>query len=340
MKNESEGRVNQKKYGGVWVFAEQKEGHLHKVALELLSKAREIADKLETELSAVLLGYQVESCTKQLFTCGADRVYLVDDPLLDIYQNDAYLPVIHRLVEAYNPEILLLGATMIGLDLAPSLAARLETGLAAHCIDLDVDGDRHLAQVVPAVGVASAVTILCPEHYPQMATVRPGTFPVEEFPNREGQVIRVSAELHPNQVRTTVVEQGTLYTAEDRQLETSKIAVVGGAGIGSEEGWHLLEQLADTLGGMIGATRPAVDDGWASLSQMIGHSGKTVKPKLYIGIGISGDMLHMVGVKDAQVAVAINNDPRAPIFKEVDFGIVGDYRKVLPLLIRELGGEL
>lgn len=340
MTNTPESEANNKKHRGVWVFAEHKYGHLQKVGLELLSKGRELASILNTDLSAVLVGHQVEGFTAQLSACGANRIYLVDDPLLEAYQNDSYLPILQGLVETYHPEILLMGATMVGLDLAPSLAARLNTGLAAHCIDLDVDEEGHLAQIVPAVGAAAAVTILCPEHYPQMATIRPGTFPVKEVSVRDCQVIKVPAELSPDQVRTTVLDQGPLYTSDERQLETAKITVAGGAGIGGKEGWQLLEQLADAMGAMVGATRPAVDEGWANLSQMIGHSGKTVKPKLYIGFGISGDMLHMVGIKDAQVAVAINKDPRAPIFQEVDFGIVGDYRKIIPLLIQELGGGM
>jgi electron transfer flavoprotein alpha subunit len=331
-----EGRVSQKQYRGVWVFAEQNDGQLVDVTLELLGKGRELADKLMTDLAGVLLGYQVEHCTERLFACGADRVYMVDNPLLETYQADAYVPVLQRLVEEHQPEILLLGATGVGLDLAPCLAARLETGLSAHCIDLDVDEAGRLVQVVPAFGQACAATILCPERYPQMATVRPGTFPISLCPGRKGEIIKVSAGLSADQVRTVVVERGTTASSEGAQLEKAEIVVAGGAGIGSVEGWRLLEQLADALGGTVGASRPAVDEGWASLDRMIGHSGKRVRPKLYIGVGISGDMLHMIGMKDAQVAVAINSDPRAPIFQQVDIGIVGDYRKILPLLMQEL----
>jgi electron transfer flavoprotein alpha subunit len=341
MTNATQERGKNKTHQGVWIFAEHKDGHLHEVALELLNKGRELADQLETDLSAVLLGYQVEGFAPQLSACGADRVYLSDDPLLENYHNEAHVSVLERLIKTYHPEILLLGATMVGLDLAPSLAARMNTGLAAHCIDLELDREGHLVQIVPAVGVATAWKILCPEHYPQMATVRPGTFSVREVPDtRDSQIVAFPAEINPDQLRMEILEQGPLYSAEDLQLENAKVAVAGGAGIGGIEGWQLIEQLAEVLGGMVGATRPAVDEGWASLSQMIGHSGKTVSPKLYLGVGISGDMLHMVGIKDAQVAIAINNDPKAPIFQEVDFGIVGDFRKIVPLLIRELGGEL
>ncbi len=331
--------MTDKPYRGIWVFAEQEDGALADVGLELVGKARELAGRLETGVAAVVLGSGVEACAERLLAGGADRVYLVDDPLLDVYRSDAYVPVLQRLVEAYRPEILLLGATGVGLDLAPCLAARLGTGLSAHCIDLDVDETGHLVQIVPASGQACAATIVCPAHYPQMATVRPGTFPIRTFPGRMGEVLRVPAELSSGAVRTLVVERGAVPASEGTRLEKAEIVVAGGAGVGGKEGWELVRALAAALDGAVGASRPAVDEGWAGLDQMIGHSGRRVRPRLYIGVGISGDMLHMIGMKDAQVAVAINTNAHAPIFQQVDFGIVGDYHKILPVLIRELGGQ-
>ncbi len=328
--------MSQKEYQGVWVFCEHRNGQLSSVTLELLSKGRLLADILTTDLVAVILGFQITGCQEQVFEFGVDRVYIADDPQLEFYQSDAYVPVLHRLVEQHRPEMLILASTDIGLDLAPCLAARLNTGLSAHCIDLEVDEIGHLVQIIPAFGMASVVKILCPDHYPQMATVKPGSFQIIKRQSTRRDVIRTTIGVREDQVRITIIEDGILLNNEATDLKSAEVVVVGGAGICSREGWDLLEQLAGELGASIGATRPTVDEGWAHLSQMIGHSGKSVQPKLYIGVGVSGDMLHMIGMKNAGIAVAINIDPHAPVFQQVDFGLVGDYRKILPLLIHAL----
>ena len=321
---------------GVWVVAEQRRGVLARVSQELAGKGREMADKLGCRLAALLLGHSVQALAQPLLDCGADTVYLLDDPLLADYQSDAYVPSIQALVEAHRPEILLVGATLQGLDLAPRLAARLGTGLAAHCIGLDIDADGRLVQTVPASGQLAVATIVCPDHRPQMATVKPGTFPLSDGRGRGGRVVPVPVTLTATDLRLTIVEDGETACAEGCDLDAASVVVAGGAGISSEEGWHLVESLAAALGGVVGASRPATDAGWAATDRMIGHSGRSVHPKLYVGVGISGDMLHMVGMKDAQVAVAINSNPRAPIFGQVDLGVVGDYRAVIPALLAAL----
>jgi electron transfer flavoprotein alpha subunit len=261
----------------------------------------------------------------------------LESPLLRSYQSDAYLPPLLDLAETRGPGIILLGATLQGLDLAPSLAARLKTGLAAHCIDLSVDELGHLVQLVPAPGQATVATIVCPNHWPQMATVKPGTFPISIQTGRTGQIVRIPVMLKVEDVRLVVEDAGATACDDASELSEAKVVVAGGAGIGSTDGWSLLEALAARLAGSVGASRPAVDAGWAPIQQMIGHSGRSIRPKVYIGVGISGDMLHMVGMSDAQLAVAINNNARAPIFAQVDLGIVGDYREVIPALLEALG---
>lgn len=332
--------MNDREYQGVWVFAENHGGRLARVGLELLSKARELAGRLETHVAAVLLGNKIKGLAEELQDHGADRLYLAEHPLLDVYHSERHVHVLQGLVEQYKPEILLLGATRVGLDLAPCLAARLETGLSAHCIDLDVDETGRLVQYVPAFGHMCVAKILCSERNPQLATVAPGAFPVRIGGGGKAETIRVSLDLEAQPTRVTMVDHGTVPASRAAELESAQIVIAGGAGIGSLEGWRLLEEFADALGGAVGATRPAVDEGWAASDQMIGHSGKSVQPKLYVAVGISGDMLHMIGMRRAQMAVAINSDPDAPIFREVDYGIVGDYREILPLLIRGLHSRL
>ena len=328
--------MKEREHQGVWVFAEVHAGHLTHVVLELMSKARDLASRLDTYVAAILIGEKLADLVGELQGVGADRLYLAEDPQLAVYDSDRYSRVLKRLVEEHKPEILLLGATRVGLDLAPCVAARLETGLSAHCIDLDIDDAGRLVQYVPAFGQMSVVRILCPERNPQVATVVPGVFPVRTVAPAQTAILRVRPEVGVQRGRVTLVDHGVCTTSMTAELGASHVVVVGGAGIGSAEGWRLLEDFADAVGGAVGATRPAVDEGWAKPSQMIGHSGTSVGPRLYVGVGVSGDMLHMIGVSGAQVSVAINNDRNAPIFRQVDYGIVGDYREILPLLMQGL----
>ena len=318
--------------GPVWVIAEEIKGRLLAVSLQLIGHARKLADELGSTVEAVLLGEGTEEHTQQLFAAGADRVYLGDDPELAFYQPELYTEIIVRLAQEQRPEILLLGSTSMGRELAPLVAARLETGLTAHCIDL-VLKNHILEQRIPAYG--GLISIICPERRPQMATVARGVFPnPEPDDTRTGEIVPLAlpGDL-PIRVRTLEIvrkEPGGI------PLETAPIVVAGGAGAGNLEGWDQIADLAAVLNAALGSTRPAVDEGWVELETMIGQSGKMVSPELYIGIGLSGEQQHMVGVVGAQVMVAINNDPKSPVFEQVDYGIVDDCREFVPVFIDKI----
>jgi electron transfer flavoprotein alpha subunit len=325
--------------GALWVFAEQRNGVLQPVGLELLGRARELADQRKMALEVLLLGDGVTGLATELIAYGADTVYLADVPAVASYSSDAYAAVITGLAREHQPDILLMGHTAVGRDLAPRVAAQLETGLSAHVTGLEIDDQGLLRQIVPAFGGRGMCAILCPQRRPQMATLRPGVLPKPvRKGGRRGNVLSVPVELEPAGMRTRVLEVVPQATTT-LKLTEAEIVVAGGAGMGDREGWKLIEQLAAVLGAAVGGTRPPLDQGWIGEGQMIGQSGVTVRPKLYIGAGISGEMQHTVGIRDAAVVVAINSDPRARIFQDADFGVVGDARKLLPLLIAALKGE-
>ena len=320
----------------VWIFAEQRHAKLMGSSLEILGGGRKIADKLNTMLAAVLFGYGVENLAKELIAYGADKIYVADNSLLSVYQSEAYSTILADLIRQSNPEILLLSATAIGRDLAPTVAAKVKTGLTADCVELDVNEQRQLLQIVPAFGGNVMATIICPKHKPQMATVRPGVMKsLDRDESRHGEVTKVSTSIRKEDMQIRIVE---VVTEKPRVLpiEGADVVVAGGWGVGSTENWKLLEELAEVLGGAVGATRPAVDEKWALEDQMIGVGGKTVRPKLYIGAGISGALQHTVGIQDSKVIVAINKDPNAPIFKGADFGITGDLCEIIPCLVNEI----
>jgi electron transfer flavoprotein alpha subunit len=320
----------------VWMFAEQRHAKLMGSSLEILGGGRKIADKLNTMLAAVLFGYGVENLAKELIAYGADKIYVADNSLLSVYQSEAYSTILADLIRQSNPEILLLSATAIGRDLAPTVAAKVKTGLTADCVELDVNEQRQLLQIVPAFGGNVMATIICPKHKPQMATVRPGVMKsLERDESRHGEITKVSTSVRKEDMKIRIVE---VVTEKPRVLpiEGADVVVAGGWGVGSTENWKLLEELAEVLGGAVGATRPAVDEKWALEDQMIGVGGKTVRPKLYIGAGISGALQHTVGIQDSKVIVAINKDPNAPIFKGADFGITGDLCEIIPCLVNEI----
>jgi len=322
-------------YKGFWVFIEQLQGRISDVGLELLAKARELADSTNTYVGALLLGNFTEDKAKELLSYGADRVFLFSHPELEIYHSLAYSKLICQLVEAEKPEALFIGATPLGADLAPRVAAQLETGLSAHCVDLRLGEDGILEQIVPGFGGTMMAVIICPEKRPQMATVMPGVFSKLKPQNRQGEVISIAVELTEEDLRPKVME----FEAKERKtvaLEGASVVICGGYGMGSKENWQLLEELAKLTGGAVGATRPAVDEGWAPEEVMIGQSGKIVHPKLYIGAGISGIMHHVVGIQDSEIIVVINKDPNAPFFEVCDFGVIGDATQVLPALIEKL----
>jgi electron transfer flavoprotein alpha subunit len=323
----------------IGVFMEQRGGVLHEVGLELLGKARELAEASGSAVAAWLLGAKVGSLADRLIAHGADLVLVAEHALLEPYRLLPYTAVLAQACREYPPAIALLGATAMGMELAPRLAARLNTGLSAHCIDLQLDADGNLLQMVPGWGGGVLATIKCPAHRPQMATVMPGVMKKLEPAPRYGRVINltVADDLDVSGPQALEVHR---EEPQERPLEAAEVVVAGGWGIGGQAGWKLLEELAGLLGGAVGATRPPVDAGWASEAQMIGQSGKTVKPRLYIGVGISGMSHHVVGMDGSELVVAINSDPQAPIFAVADIVLVGDFREILPPLLDEIRQRL
>jgi electron transfer flavoprotein alpha subunit len=324
--------------GDVWVYAESIDRVSHEVSLEILSKGREIADKIGGSLSAVLIGKGLTDLAQELVDFGTDQVHLLEPQDSNFYPDRQMVEVLAELVKEYDPDIFLLGATSIGAELAPKLAAKLKTGLSAHCIDLDVNKEGHLLQIVPAFGGGVLATIVCPDQRPQMATISPGVMRVRKRESRKRKILRRQIPLK-GEPRIKVLE--TLREEPmEMPLEKAEVVIAGGWGLGGKEYWQMLEELASLLRGAVGATRPPVDEGWAREYQMIGQSGKTVRPKLYMGFGISGMMHHMVGIQDSDFIIAVNSDPEADIFKMCDLGVVGDLREILPSLTKEIREKL
>ena len=317
----------------VWVVVEQLECRIRNVSLQLVGKARELADQLGVDVEAVFLGDDIERQAGEVIAAGADRVLVGDASNLAHYQPERYTEVITKLARSRNPQIVLMGSTSMGRELAPLVAARLETGLTAHCIDLVLDEENVLEQRIPAYG--GLLSIVCPERRPQMATVARGVFPTPEpDPARRGEVVAVAVPTDPpDRVETLEVVQ---EAADGVPLEAAAIVVAGGAGAGDKDGWQQIAALAEELNAALGCTRPAVDEGWAPLETMVGQSGKMVSPELYIGVGLSGELQHMVGISGARTMVALNKDARSPVFEQVDIGVVDDCREFLPVLIDKI----
>ena len=322
-----------KKQPSVFVIAEQNGKGIQPVSLQLVGKARQLAESLDSGVGVIVLGYNLEDIGQTLIEAGADSVLQGDSSILIPYQSELYTDVIVRIAAKYRPEILLLGSTSMGRELAPLLAARLETGLTAHCIDLSIDPEGILEQHIPAYG--GMITIVCPERRPQIATVANGVFSNPELdPTRTGEILPVEIpDDFPLRAKTLEIVR---EESEGVSLDAASVIVVGGAGAGDFDGWSQIAGLAKVLNAGFGSTRPAVDSGWTELETMIGQSGKIVNPKLYIGVGISGELQHMVGIVGAKVMIAINNDPKAPVFKQVDYGVVEDCRVFVPALVKAL----
>jgi electron transfer flavoprotein alpha subunit len=327
--------THQETQNDIWVFAEQRNGVLHDVSLELLGKARDLAEQGGNSVGSVLLGHQVVPLAQTLIRHGADKVFLVDDIRLTHYRLIPYAATVTKLIQQHDPSAVLMGATAMGVELAPRAAAKLETGLSAHCVDLRLDENGRLLQVVPGWGGGVIATIACPDHRPQMATVMPGAMRALNRSEREGQVIECYAEVQDIDLGPEVIELRQ-EASEELPLEKADIVVAGGWGVGTKENWSMIEALANALGGAVGATRPPVDEGWAKEGQMIGQSGKTVRPTLYIGIGISGVMHHVVGMDQAKLVIAINNNSKAEIFDVSDLIVVEDFKKIVPRLVEEI----
>jgi len=323
----------------VWVWAEQRNGRLMDVSLEILGKAIELADEIGGSTAAIIVGDDVQGLAEELTAYGAGKVYTFSDARLANYQSGAYTRLISELVAEKRPEIMLLGATTIGMDLAPSVAARVKTGLTAHSCKLEIDksGDKpRLIAAVPGWGGGMIVNIVCPNHCPQMATVRPG---VAEKPAKSdygnGDVIAMDVALDERDFRVRTIEM-TEELPEGLQLEDADIVVSGGYGMKCLGGLEPLEELARVLGGALGGTRPTLDEGWISENDMIGVNGKVISPKLIISIGASGANHYAAGFEKAGKVIAINNDPDAAIFDACDIGIVGDVCEILPLMTEKL----
>ena len=322
-------------YKGVWVFAEQREGRVSDVAFELLGVGRELADQKDTELSAVLFGAD-SSEAERLIHWGADRVYHCPDSIFDKFNDDPYVDLLTHLIKRYKPEIVLAGATPIGRSFFPRVAARLKTGLTADCTSLKIDPETgHLLQIRPAFGGNIMATILCPRTRPQMATVRPRVMKKGSYDeSRKGEIIEIDAE--NLRCRTRVLETVKEESETTCNLQEADVIVSGGRGLGGPEGFRMLEELAKLLGGAVGASRAAVDEGWIPYSHQVGQTGKTVCPRLYIACGISGAVQHLVGMQSSDVIIAINKNEDAPIFGVANYAIVGDVKEIVPLLIRKL----
>ena len=324
-------------YHDVWVFAEQREGKLMNVSVELLGEGRKLAVDVGCKLCAILCGDNIDDLVDELFEYGADKVYYANAPELKTYNTDAYNKAIYQAILKYKPEIVLLGATHIGRDLGPCLAVQCGTGLTADCTKLDIDPeDKKLMQTRPAFGGNLMATILCPNHRPQMSTVRPGVMQKpERIAGKTGERIDLAVSFKEGELRMNVLEV-VKAMKEMVSLTDAEIIVSGGAGLGGPDGFKVIKQLADALGGVVGSSRAAVDAGWIDHSHQVGQTGTTVKPKLYVACGISGAIQHLAGMQTSDFIVAINKNENAPIFEVADYGIVGDLYKVIPAIIEAL----
>lgn len=360
IKTEDNEVVDLSAYKNVWVFAEQREGKLLNVALELIGEGYRLAKEIssDTLVCAVLIGNDIDHLVDECYAYGAEKVILIQDPLLKNYITDSYTKVLVDAVKEKKPEIVLYGATHIGRDLAPRVAARLNTGLTADCTRLDVkvssyikyakenttldtstldpnDEDTGIKQTRPAFGGNLMATIICPKTRPQMSTVRPGVMQKrEKVEGAKGVLEVIKPIISEADIRTKLIEI-VKSTKERVSLTDAEIICSGGRGLGDPSGFELIKQFADKVGGVVGSSRAAVDAGWIEHSHQVGQTGTTVKPKIYFACGISGAIQHLAGMQTSDIIVAINKDPDAPIFEVADFGIVGDLYKVIPQIIEE-----
>lgn len=355
--------MNIEEYRNVWIFTEQRDGKLMNVALELLGEgyrlSREISE--DTKVCAVLIGHEVKPLIDELYAYGADMVYVADNPLLKNYTTDGYAKVMTDAINEYKPEIVLFGATHIGRDLAPRIAARLETGLTADCtrLDIDLEGYKNyletyttasltgldrldkkeknaeLKQTRPAFGGNLMATIICPKTRPQMSTVRPGVMTrLDKREGAKGEIVEMKPALRKEDIRVEVLE--VIKAAKQSVcLTDADIICSGGRGLGDASGFELMKEFAKKVGGVVGASRAAVDAGWIDHSHQVGQTGTTVKPTIYFACGISGAIQHRAGMSKSDIIIAINKDPEAPIFEIADYGIVGDLKKIIPEIIAQ-----
>ena len=329
--------MNLQDYKGVMTFAEQVEGKLTNVSLELLGKGQELAKDLNTNVTAVLIGENMAELAQTLVEYGADRVIVADDPELKYYRTEPYTQVLANVINEYKPEAMLVGATAIGRDLGPRLAGRIHTGLTADCTKLEIDQEnKELRMTRPAFGGNLMATILCSNFRPQMATVRPGVM-VKQLRDktRKGEIIPYGKPIEKNKCFVEI-EDVVKEVKEKVDIQDAKILVSGGRGLGAPENFKLLEELAAAIGGEVSSSRAAVDAGWAPKDIQVGQTGKTVHPKIYVALGISGAIQHTAGMQDSECIIAVNKNESAPIFGVADYGIVGDLFKVVPELIKQV----
>lgn len=324
-------------YKGVYVFVQQVEGVIAPVSFELIGKAKELANALNTTVSAILCGYGVKNLADELGEYGADTVVLLDDPELKDYMTEPYAQAMYGVIDYFKPEIVLYGATTIGRDLAPRVSARVHTGLTADCTKLEIEDETgRLLMTRPAFGGNLMATIVCPDFRPQMATVRPGVMQkAERVPGRRAVIMPFNYKIERND-RFIEILDVIKKMNEAVDISEAKILVSGGRGMGSKENFKMLYDLAAVLGGRVAASRAAVDAGWADKEMQVGQTGKTVRPKLYIAVGISGAIQHMAGMEESEIIIAINRDETAPIFNIADYGVVGDLNKVVPMLTEKI----
>jgi electron transfer flavoprotein alpha subunit len=334
--------VNRK--GEVWVFAEQHNGHLEDTPIELMSKARRLADTLGVKLAAAVLGNGAKDIAAKLIHYGADKVYLAEHPLLGAYQTNSYAKVIFDLIHKYKPQIVLYGATAAGRDLAPRVASAAKAGLTADCTDLQIgdhktaNGDSHknlLFQIRPAFGGNIIATIINYDRWPQMATVREGVMPMlEPDVKREGKIIEEKVQISQQDLPLEILEEHK--RPKKVNLKAARIIVAGGAGVGSKDNFKLIWDLANCLGAAPAATRAAIDLGFIDSDHQVGQTGTTVRPSLYIAVGISGAIQHQAGMSQSQKIIAVNNDPDAPIFQIAHYKVIGDLNVVVPKMIKAM----
>jgi len=331
-------------YRNVWVFVEQTEGEAARVSWELMGAGGELARTLGVELCALVIGEQVEELCREAFRYGAAKAYLLDHPVYRHYRTEPYLDACCRLIDKHKPEIVLMGASGMGRDLAGAVATRMKTGLTADCTGLGIDDKRNLMQTRPAFGGNIMATIMCDRFRPQMATVRPQVMPLrEKREDAQGEIVRDSFAPNESGIFTKVLEIIRVSRGKDDvDIAGAEFIVSGGRGLMTKENFGLLRELADELGGVIGGSRSAVDAGWLPADRQVGQTGKTVRPRIYIACGISGAIQHLVGMQDSDVIIAINRDKEAPIFEVATYGIVGDLFQIVPELtaqIRELKAQ-
>ncbi|HIW87336.1 MAG TPA: electron transfer flavoprotein subunit alpha/FixB family protein [Candidatus Onthomorpha intestinigallinarum] len=328
--------MDKAQYKNVYVFCEQREGKLQNVALELLGEAHKLAADLNQEVYAILLGHDIKGLSKDLIAHGADKVLVVDDKCLETYTTEPYAQAIYQIITDYKPSIVLIGATTIGRDLGPRLSARVTTGLTADCTKLEISEEKELLSTRPAFGGNLMATIICPDHRPQMSTVRPGVMKaMDKDDNRKGEVIEVKVNFDESKFKVKVIKT---VKSEGKLVDISeaKILVSGGRGVGSKEGFEMLGELAKVLKGEVSSSRACVDAGIIGHERQVGQTGKTVRPDLYLACGISGAIQHLAGMEESELIIAINKDKYAPIMSVADIGIVGDVNKIIPLLTERL----